>query len=102
MNSTESALEFLKNTVTSNQAPEDSEPETVELKIHRQAFKNWMKDEEAKYLCKFIDRTTSADNRRSKNAEYFENGSTEEPEAKRMRMMEQKGKPKALFSAVSI
>ena len=98
-NNTEAALNFLKSTFTSNEVPQLSESNKIELSIPKNSFRNWMREQEKTYLCKFINRTSSSDERKKRNEEYMNNVSTDVGhESKRFKASDRKAK--LLFSEV--
>lgn len=93
-NNTNSTLDFLKNTFTSNEIVKLSDEDTITFTISRESFRNWMSTHEEKYFFKFVDRTTSADQRRVRNKSYMD----ETLEEKKRKI--DTGRPRTLFSEV--
>jgi hypothetical protein len=95
------ALEFLKNTFTSNTTPSFSNnPDGIdELIVERRAFLNFIKEQERTFMCTFQDRSSHLNNRHQKNKEYL-NGS--DINSTMNGDSERSGRPSPLFVAVRV
>lgn len=95
MENTNNAIEFLKNTFTrSEQVKYSDNPSGCDkIVIHKSEFYSFVAEQEKRFLCSFIKRTSGGRDRPKKNEAYLAGIQVE----KRQRVS---GRPPALFSEV--
>jgi hypothetical protein len=93
------AIEFLRNTFTSNTAPTYSNnPDGIDVfTVPRKDFKKFIKDEEVKFMCSFKNMSSRTNNRSAKNEEYL---SRDNVDFFTRSTGDRAGRPSPLFAAV--
>jgi glucose-6-phosphate isomerase len=93
------AIDYLKNTFTSTIQPvfSDNASGIDTFTLDRRNFLRFIEEQEKKFMCSFIDRTTQRNGRKEKN-HYYLSANTVAIQARENN--EHAGRPSLLFTAV--